>query len=88
MAMEGMDVEVVTGLHTQMSSLSQQLESIVTTMPGVVNHLEAAWRGADASRFVSEWPTYQGQLQNALHALQAITQTTFVNLQQQEQASA
>lgn len=88
MAMEGMDVEVVTGLHTQMSGLSQQLESIVTTMPGVVHNLEAHWLGADASRFVSEWPTYQSQLQNALHALQEITQTTYVNLQQQQQASA
>jgi len=87
MAFEGMDVEQVTSIHQQMSGLSQQLQGIVTTMPNLVNQLEGAWRGPDAQMFASQWPTYQSQLQSALHSLEEMCQHTWANLQQQETAS-
>jgi uncharacterized protein YukE len=87
MAFEGMDVEHVTVIYQQMSGLSQQLQSIVSTMPNLVSQLEGAWQGPDARMFASQWPTYQGQLQGALHALEEMCQHTYANLQQQETAS-
>jgi uncharacterized protein YukE len=88
MALEGMDVDVVGGLYHQMTSLSQQLQGIVTSMPHLVSELEGAWKGQDAQQFVAHWPTYQGQLQNALNALNEICTHTHSNLVQQQQASS
>jgi uncharacterized protein YukE len=87
MAFEGMDVEVVSGIYTQMNNLCQQLQSVVTSMPSLVNNLEGAWKGPDAQQFVAQWPTHQAQLQNALNGLHEICAHTQANLQQQQQTS-
>ena len=88
MAFEGMDVEVVTGIYTHMNNLAQQLQSIVSAMPALVNNLEGAWKGPDAQQFAAQWPTHQAQLQNALTGLQDICTHTQANLQQQQQTSS
>jgi len=88
MAFEGMDVEVVSGIHTQMNNLCQQLQSVVTSMPSLVNNLEGAWKGPDAQQFAAQWPTHQAQLQNALNGLHEICAHTQANLQQQQQTSS
>jgi uncharacterized protein YukE len=88
MAFEGMDVEVVSGIYTQMNNLCQQLQSVVTSMPSLVNNLEGAWKGPDAQQFAAQWPTHQAQLQNALNGLHEICAHTQANLQQQQQTSS
>jgi uncharacterized protein YukE len=88
MAFEGMDVDAVSGIYHQMTSLSQQLQSIVTSMPSLVNNLECAWKGPDAQQFAAQWPTHQAHLQNALIGLEEICAHTQANLQQQEQTSS
>lgn len=87
MAFEGMDVDAVTGIYNQMNGLSQQLQSLVTSMPNLVSQLEGAWKGPDAQQFAAQWPSHQAQLQNALNSIQDICHHTLANLQQQEQAS-
>jgi len=88
MAFEGMDVEVVGGIYSQMNNLCQQLQSIVTSMPSLVSNLEGAWKGPDAQQFAAQWPAHQAQLQNSLTALQEICTHTHANLIQQQQASS
>jgi len=87
MAFEGMDVDQVSTVYSQMNGLCQQLQSIVTSMPSLVSHLEGAWKGPDAQQFAAQWPTHQAQLQNALTGIQEICHHTLANLQQQEQTS-
>jgi uncharacterized protein YukE len=82
-----MDVEAVQGIYNQMHGLCQQLQTIVTSTPGLVNQLEGAWKGPDAQQFASQWPTHQAQLQNALNGIQDICHHTLANLQQQQQTS-
>jgi uncharacterized protein YukE len=88
MAFEGMDVDAVGTIYHQMTSLCQQLESVVTSMPGLVSNLEGAWKGPDAQQFAAQWPSHQAQLQNALTGLQEIVAHTQANLAQQEQTSS
>lgn len=88
MAFEGMDVDAVHTIYSQMNGLCQQLQSIVTSMPGLVSHLEGAWKGPDAQQFAAQWPTHQAQLQNALNGIQEICHHTLANLQQQQQTSS
>jgi uncharacterized protein YukE len=83
-----MDVDAVSGIYHQMNGLCQQLQSIVTSMPGLVSHLEGAWKGPDAQQFAAQWPTHQAQLQNALNGIQEICHHTMANLQQQQQTSS
>ena len=52
MAFEGMDVDAVHTVYNQMNGLCQQLQSIVTSMPGLVSHLEGAWKGPDAQLLI------------------------------------
>jgi uncharacterized protein YukE len=87
MAFEGMDVDQVSNVYHQMTSLSQQLQTIATSMPRLVSELEGAWKGPDAQQFAAQWPTHQAQLQNALTGLQEMCTHTQSNLQQQQQAS-
>jgi uncharacterized protein YukE len=87
MAFEGMDVEVVSGLHTQMNNLCQQLQGIAAAMPGLVSNLEGAWKGPDAQQFAAQWPSHQAQLQSAVNALHEICTITQANILQQQQAS-
>ncbi len=87
MAFEGMDVDQVSSVYQQMTSLSHQLQSIATSMPRLVSELENAWSGPDAKQFAAQWPTHQAQLQNALSGLQEMCTHTQSNLQQQQQAS-
>lgn len=87
MAFEGMDVDAVSTIYNHMNGLSQQLQSVVAAMPGLVSQLEGAWKGPDAQQFAAQWPTHQAQLQNALTGIQEICHHTLANLQQQEQTS-
>jgi uncharacterized protein YukE len=87
-AFEGMDVDAVSGIYHQLASLCQQLESVVTSTPGLVSNLEGAWKGPDAQQFAAQWPAHQAQLQNALTGLQEICAHTQANLVQQQQTSA
>jgi len=87
MALEGMDVEVVGNVYHQMSSLHQQLQGIVSSMPHLVSELEGSWKGPDAQQFAAQWPSHQAQLQAALAGLQDICTHTQANLQAQETAS-
>jgi uncharacterized protein YukE len=88
MAFEGMDVDAVSTIYNHMNGLSQQLQSIVASMPGLVSQLEGAWKGPDAQQFAAQWPTHQAQLQNALAGIQEICHHTLANLQQQQQTSS
>jgi uncharacterized protein YukE len=88
MAFEGMDIDAVTAVYHQMTGLSQQLQSIVTSMPSLVSSLEGAWKGPDAQQFAAQWPTHQAQLQAALNGLHEICAHTQANLQQQQQTSS
>ena len=88
MAFEGMDVDAVGAIYHQMTSLAQQLESIVSSMPGLVSNLEGAWKGPDAQQFAAQWPSHQAQLQNALAGIQEICAHTQANLVQQQQTSS
>jgi uncharacterized protein YukE len=87
MALEGMDVEVVTGIAHQMNGLCGQLEQINSTMMSLVHQLEGAWQGPDAQQFAAQWPSHQSQLQVALTGLQGLTTHVQTNLSQQEQVS-
>jgi WXG100 family type VII secretion target len=85
---EGMNVDAVRSAHQQMSSLHQQLQTIVGSMPHILSELESAWQGPDAKQFAAQWPSHQAQLQSALTGLQEICTHIQANLQQQEQTSS
>lgn len=87
MALEGMDVDAVTGIAHQMTGLCSQLEQVNSTMMNLVQQLEGAWQGPDAQQFAAQWPSHQSQLQMALTGLQGLTTHVQANLSQQEQAS-
>jgi uncharacterized protein YukE len=87
MAFEGMDVDQVTQVLQHMTSLQQQLQSVVSAMPGVVSSLEGAWKGPDAQRFAAEWPSHQSQLNGALAGLETMVHHTQANLHEQVSAS-
>jgi uncharacterized protein YukE len=87
MAFEGMDVDEVTVIWNQMSGLLTQLDQICTTMPGLVNQLENAWKGPDAQMFASQWPGHQSALAQAATGLRDMVTHTHTNLQAQISAS-
>ena len=89
MAFEGMDVDVVSGqVLPQMNTQLQQLESVIQAMQHVVSSLEGAWKGPDAARFASEWPSHHAQLMAAHTGLQEMRDHTQRNLQEQQSASS
>jgi uncharacterized protein YukE len=88
MAFEGMDIdEVSSRILPQMNAMLQQLQTIVHTMPQVVNDLEAHWKGPDAAQFAANWPSHQAQLTSAFSALQDMQTHTQRNLSEQQTAS-
>jgi uncharacterized protein YukE len=87
MAFEGMDVDEVTSICSQMTGLLSQLDQVCSSMPPLVSQLEGAWRGPDAQMFVSQWPGHQSQLAAAAAGLRDMVTHTHNNLVQQQQAS-
>ena len=87
MTMLGMDVDGVRTFANQLNSKADEIESIVNTLTGALDHVQ--WLGNDAHNFRNEWSsTHRVQLQNVAHALRDAATVANHNASQQEQTSA
>ena len=55
MSFEGMDVDQLQGLAKQIDSDAQALDSLVTTLTGVVGTITLLWNGPVAATFEQDW---------------------------------
>lgn len=89
MALSGMDVDVVTGAHSQLMSLHSQLTSLISSLGTQVSTATSNWHGTDSARFESEWNgTHRRNLDQAAQAIADFAQHLQREIQQQQQASA
>jgi WXG100 family type VII secretion target len=87
MAMEGMDVEQVSGALNTITNAVSELETLISSTQGAYNTIEAHWQGQDAHQFQSQWPTFQTALNQAHNNLSQLQTHLHTNLQAQQNAS-
>ena len=88
MAFEGMDPDVVYGLGTQLKNQDSAIQTIVSSIDGVVCQIEGNWKGSDATEFMSWWQQqHKPALIAAATAVGGLGQSAYNNVAQQQQAS-
>jgi WXG100 family type VII secretion target len=87
MAMEGMDVEQVTGALTSIGNAVGELESLISSTNSAYHTIEGSWSGTDANQFHSQWPSFASALSQAHSGLQQLQQHLQSNLNAQQSAS-
>jgi uncharacterized protein YukE len=87
MALEGMDVEAVTPIVSQLGNALSELESVINSTNTAYGTIEHSWVGSDANQFHSQWPSFTSALNQAHNDLQQLHQHLQLNLQAQQQAS-
>ncbi|RNI22276.1 WXG100 family type VII secretion target [Flexivirga caeni] len=89
MAFKGMDVDILTGVHTQLTSLQGQLDTLIQQLTTQVNTAHEHWDGSDSTQFESEWASsHKVALTNASHAITSFASKLNSNIQAQEQTSS
>lgn len=87
-AFEGMDPDVVYGLGQQLKNQESSLHSIVSAVDGIINQIEGAWKGQDATEFQGWWQQqHRPALLAAAEAVGGLGQSAWNNVNQQRQAS-
>lgn len=88
MTVTGMDVDVVSGVATQLDSRAAAISTAATDVDRLVDEAVSQWFGTDAQRFVQEWQAqHRPALVNALQALTQLSATARRNVAEQQQAS-
>lgn len=89
MAFEGMDPDVVQGLGQQLKHQEDAIHSLVSAVDGIINQIEGAWKGHDATEFMGWWQQqHRPALMNAAGAVGGLGQSALNNVNQQRQASS
>jgi uncharacterized protein YukE len=89
MSLEGMDVDELQGIATQLDTDLQTLNRLVSTVSGLAGRLSAIWRGPAASDFEADWQfKYRPSLLVAASTLTSLHTHLVSNLNQQAAASA
>lgn len=89
MSFEGMDVDQLRGLASQINADAQTLSDLVTTLTGVAGRLPLYWQGPVATAFEQDWQTkYRPALLAACNTLTALHAHLASNISQQASASA
>jgi len=89
MSFEGMDVDQLQGLAKQIDSDAQALDSLVTTLTGVVGTLTLLWNGPVAVTFEQDWQSKnRPALLGAYNTLRDLHTHLVSNISQQTSASA
>lgn len=89
MAFKGMDVDVLTNVHTQLTSLQGQLDTLIQSLTTQVNTAHENWKGNDSAQFESDWNSnHKGALTNASHAITAFAATLNKNIMAQDTVSS
>lgn len=84
MALQGMDVDAVIKVSTQLKAQGDQINSVISTINGLVSQLQASWHGKDANDFANWWNTqHRPALQRASEAIHGLGQSAYNNAQQQ-----
>lgn len=88
MGFEGMDTDVVYGLGTQLKNQDSAIQTIVSSIDGIVSQIEGNWTGKDATEFLSWWQQqHKPALISAATAVGGLGQSAYNNVAQQQQAS-
>jgi uncharacterized protein YukE len=86
MAVWGLDVEQVRGLSKQLTTQSQQVQTILTTLTSALQNVQ--WTGPDAEGFRNEWnTTHTAALKQVITALEDASQKAAKNAADQEATS-
>jgi uncharacterized protein YukE len=89
MSFEGMDVDQLRGLASQINADAQALSGLVNTLTGVAGRLPFYWQGPVATAFEQDWQAkYRPQLLAACNTLTALHAHLVSNINQQATASA
>jgi uncharacterized protein YukE len=83
-----MDVSAVQSLGTQLRNQESSINSIVAAIDGLINQMEGAWKGADATQFQGWWQSqHKPALIAAAQAIGGLGTSALNNASQQQQAS-
>ena len=90
MALVGMDTDLATSQHTQLSTQGEQaIQQIIQTLDSLLGQIADNWRGNDSTNFHNDWQsTHRTQLSNIATSLGDFATTFNNNIQQQIQTSA
>ena len=89
MSFEGMDVEQVQGIASQLDANARALDGMAGLLAILAGELSLHWQGPAAARFHQEWTSGHRQaLHAAAEALTGMHATLVANITQQESASA
>lgn len=83
-----MDPDAINGFGHQLKTQENSLHSIISAVDGIINQMEGAWKGADATEFQGWWTSqHRPALMAAATAVGGLGQSAFNNATQQEAAS-
>src|SRR5437764_906552 len=84
-----MDPDVVHGLGQQLKNQENALHSIVSAVDGIINQIEGAWKGHDATEFLGWWQQQHGpKLVRAQSDIAGLARSATNNADQQDRTSA
>ena len=87
MALEGMDVDAMGPVLSTLNNAVQELETLIGSTNTAYTHIEAGWKGKDATQFFNQWPSFASSLSQAHSGLQQLQQHLQSNYNAQQQAS-
>jgi uncharacterized protein YukE len=88
MAFEGMDVDAVETIAKQLQHQADQIHSVISTVDGLINQAEGAWKGGDATQFRDWWTSqHRPALTQAGEAVRGLGQSAMNNASEQRTVS-
>ena len=87
MAMDGMDLDAMSPVLTQLANAVTELQTIITTTHNAYSTIETSWRGNDATQFHSQWPSFTTALTQAHNDLSTLHNTLQTNYTAQQNTS-
>ena len=55
MAIIGLDVEAVETLSSNLKHQGSAIDTVISAIDGLVNHIPSIWKGHDADQFINWW---------------------------------
>lgn len=84
----GMNVDQVENLGRQLKSKATEIDALANGINGLVDQLQAAWKGQDATEFKGWWDSqHRPHLQQLRDAIDGLGQSALHNASEQRQVS-
>lgn len=85
----GMDVEAVEQLSRELQTQANEVQSVITAVDRLINHMQSIWKGRDSEQFAGWWrEQHRPALDHAKEALEGLGRSAHNNATEQRDVSS